>query len=136
MGSRFAYVSARSSAFCDEIVEVLGKLDNQDLVLIRNGAGLFWTPPKYLEPALPPVSCPWGLAVARDVYCNLLGAHPPPTARSGLVWAAVVRKLHDMGLSEPMLRRGRRHVRRRYSAEEADVRLSNAVERVRRKRTR
>lgn len=102
VGSRFAYISARSSAFCDEIVEVLGKLDNQDLALIRNGSGLFWTPTSHLEPALAPASCPYRLANVREFYRELIGAYPPPTARSGLVWAAVLRKLQDTHASEPI----------------------------------
>lgn len=99
--TRYAFVDAVWSAFCDEIVEVLGQLADQDLILIRNGNGLFWVSPAELALCLAPVRCPHRPSVAREIYRELLGAPPPPAAPMRLVWAAVVRKLDELGLDEP-----------------------------------
>lgn len=95
--TRFAFVSARSSAFCDEIVEVYpGEVDGDQgnkLCRIACGDCDAWIRVDWLEPPPRPIASPYPKAETRRIYRAMLGHTPPQRATAGLMWATVTRYL-------------------------------------------
>lgn len=100
-----AFIDHPASAFCDELVEVLGEI--QGLAMIRDDAadarwcGSF-EPTDRLQPPPAPRQCPYPRDTVASIYRHLIGRAPPASATPGMIWVVALRKMGAADHTLPM----------------------------------